>query len=126
MFEGYIYDRTDGTNHYIGSTLNFEKRNAEHEAKAVSTKVLLGSSNDGKEIKMTVMEKFICSSEKQLVRREYYHIARVPSDVCMNTNGLCKIAVEKTQTAFAEVTVDYTRFKITDDEKNKPLPHSVA
>ena len=116
LFTGYIYDRTDGTNHYIGSTVNFEKRRAEHEAKPVSQKVAAWEETT-KEIKMSVLEKFICSSEKQLVRREYYHIGRMPADVCMNTNGVCKAAVEKTTTTIAAVTVDYTRFKITDDEK---------
>jgi hypothetical protein len=120
LFEGFVYDRTDGPNHYFGSTTNFQKRKAEHEDKAVSRKVEEWErevKNNGKEIKMSVVEKFICSSEKQLVRREYYHIARVPAEFCMNTNGVCKVAVEQAKTVVAEVAVDHSRYKIVDDTK---------
>ena len=53
----------------------------------------------------------------QLVFREYEWIATIPADKCKNTNG---IAQEKITPQFTEkASVEYSRFKITDDEKTE-------
>lgn len=121
LFTGKLYQRTDGHNIYIGSTNNIENRKKGHAAKAVSKKVVEWEqqcSLEKKEIVMTELESYICSDVDQLVKREYELIARVPSDVCMNTRGTKKAAVAATTTTMEPVEVSYTRFNIIDDEKN--------
>ena len=58
-------------------------------------------------------------TEKQLVKREYELIAKVPAEKCMNTNGIQKIATEKCTTKVEACEVTYSRFKITDNEEKK-------
>jgi hypothetical protein len=93
-------------------------RKAQHELCPVSKKVLAWEEQKGDEITFEVLEKFICSSKKQLVAREYEYIARHPKELCMNTNGLIKTAEEKTVTKVEPLVADYSRFAITDDVKN--------
>lgn len=117
LFTGYIYKRTDGAKTYIGSTNDAERREREHDEIAVSKKVEAWYQQMRADIKQITMESFQCMSKKQLVKREYYHIAQIPAELCMNT---CGVAVEKTTTKFsAPIEIDYTRFKIKDDPKYK-------
>ena len=119
LFLGEIYSRSCGEFTYIGSSMDAKKREVHHKEKAVSQKCEAWQAEKGDKIKMTVLESYLCMSEKQLVRREYQLIAKVPAEKCMNTNGIQKVAVEKTATKVAEVEVTYSRFKITDDMKGK-------
>lgn len=120
LFEGNIYERTDGELIYIGSTNNMKRRKAEHEEKPVSKKVQEWERKQRGRITMNVLATYICSSKRQLVEAEYTKIATIPADKCMNTNGVHKEAVVKNTTKYAEpLEIDYTRFKITDDEVKK-------
>ena len=101
--------------------MDAKKRDKQHDEKAVSEKCAKWQAERGHLIKMTVLESYLCKSEKQLVKREYELIAKVPAEKCMNTNGVQKMAAEKTVTKMEPCEVTYSRFKITNDEKNDRL-----
>jgi len=119
LFRGEIYSRTDGEFTYIGSSMDAKKREKQHKDKAVSKKTEAWQAEKGDKIVTTVIESYQCASEKQLEKREYELIAKVPADKCMNTNGIQKIAAEKCATKVSECEITYSRFKITDDVKEK-------
>lgn len=117
LFTGEIYRRTDGDLIYI--TVDVKKREKQHKDKAVSKKTLEWQAKMGDQILMTVIESWLCMTEKQLVNRENQLIAKVPADKCMNTKNIVKAAVEKAATKLEACEVTYSRFKITDDEKGR-------
>jgi len=101
--------------------MDAKKRNTQHDEKAVSEKCAKWQKERGHLIEMTVLESYLCKSEKQLVKREYELIAKIPPEKCMNTNGIQKVAAEKTATKMEPCEVTYSRFKITDDTKESRL-----
>jgi len=121
LFAGEIYERSCGLFSYVGSSMDAKKRDKQHEEKAVSKKAEDWQKERGHLIKMTVLESYWCKSEKQLVKREYELIAKIPPEKCMNTNGIQKIAAEKTTTKVSACEVTYSRFKIVDDTKESRL-----
>ena len=117
-FTAYIYDRYDDEdNHYIGSSTDVKRREKQHQAEPVSKKVAAWMSEKGDVIKTRVLESLTCLDMKQLVFREYEWIATIPADKCKNSNGL---AIEKITPQFtAKAEVSYSRFNITDCEKEE-------
>ena len=117
LFKGEIYSRTDGEYTYIGSSNDATRREKEHDRDAVSKKVAAWNVLSKEKIIQKTIETFLCLTEQQLVKREYFHIALIPKEKCMNT---CGVAMEKTTSKFdAPIEVQFTRFKIKDDVKGK-------
>lgn len=120
LFTGEIYLRTDGEKSYIGlTTQGMKKREKQHKAAPVSEKVAEWERSKGDKIVTTVIESYLCSTENQLAHREDIAIAQLTRDECMNTQKVRANAVEKTATAIEEITVEYDRFKIVDEEKKR-------
>ena len=110
---GYIYRFKNATGEYIGSTECVEKREAEHYANPVSEKMAKWLKET--KPKMEVLHEFQYTNKKQLVNFEYSLIARIPSELCMNTNG----AKKKIEPKVDGIEIEYNRFRILDDEKGE-------
>lgn len=117
LFIGEIYERSCGLFSYRGSSMDAKKRDKQHDEKAVSEKCAKWQAERGHLIQMTVLESYLCMSEKQLVKREYELIAQIPAEKCMNTNGIQKVAAEKNTTKVEACEITFSRFKIVDDTK---------
>mgnify|MGYP001062790195 FL=1 len=118
---GYIYRLTDGQQEYIGSTMQtLEERKAQHFDNPTSKKMADWIAENGNNIEIELVDEVLLHEEKQLTKLEYMWIAKMNPNTSMNTKGKHTMAKQETSTKYnVKVEVDYSRFKIRDDENSK-------
>jgi len=120
---GYIYRITDGDVEYIGSTMKpLEVRLQQHFDKPTSKMMGKWLSEKEEKIRIELIDEALVYEEKQLTKLEYMWIAKMDPAKSMNTKGRhsMSVAVKETSTKYNKtIEVDYSRFKIRDDENSK-------